>query len=210
MALDDRLRDRQAQADAGDRRLLGRLGAVEALEQTALVGLGDAQAGVGHLDHHAVAAVDHAHVDAAAGGRELERVRDQVVERLPQPARVALDGGDRLGVQAQLDAELVGARARGLDRLGGDVVERGGTGLERQLARLELGDEQQVADQALEALGVALDDVQEVALVGGRARTRRGRAPAPGSPRSRSAACAARARPARRTPPSGARRGAAG
>ena len=63
--------------------------AVEAVEQVRQVLGRDADAGVRDLDARAPVACVEPHGDAAAGRRELERVRDQVVEHLREPVAVA-------------------------------------------------------------------------------------------------------------------------
>src|SRR5581483_9973665 len=88
----DRLRDREPEADAGNRIGLRALGPEEAFEEVRLLFLRDPDAGVAHLDPRATTADDGADVHAAAARGELERVRDEVVEHLSDPDRV---GGDR-------------------------------------------------------------------------------------------------------------------
>src|SRR5256884_3560502 len=72
MPLDDRLRDRQAEARAGDRALHRARAAEEALEQPLLLLLGDAEARVLDLEHRQAVLGAEPYLDAAAARRELE------------------------------------------------------------------------------------------------------------------------------------------
>ena len=91
MSLDDRARDHEPEARARNRAPGRRRGAVEAREQLADLVAGDADAGVGDLDAYAVSAVRGRQHHRAALGSELERVRDEVVEHLPEASGVSVE-----------------------------------------------------------------------------------------------------------------------
>src|SRR4029079_18401780 len=76
----DRLDDGQAEPGAG--KMGRRTAAEEAFEELILFALRDAAAGVGDFDEHKVVTYVDGDADIAADGCELERVRDQVVQRL--------------------------------------------------------------------------------------------------------------------------------
>src|SRR5437764_1101566 len=122
--LDDRLRDRQAEARAGDRALHRVRAAEEALEQPLLFLLRNAEAGVLDLEDSQSFFGAEADLDAAAARRELERVRYEVVEHLGEPDRVARDLRQASGLQAKVEALRVGDRGRGLDALAQPPVPR--------------------------------------------------------------------------------------
>src|SRR5438876_7430104 len=91
VCLDDPLRDRQAEAGARDAGAACARCPEEGREHLREVALGDADAAVGYLQPRGgVVGVDP-ELDPASRRRELERVRDQVVEHLSQARAVAVD-----------------------------------------------------------------------------------------------------------------------
>src|SRR4051794_41252991 len=66
--LDDRVGDREAQAAAGDRVLLGQGGAEEAVEEPLLLGKGYADPGVGHLEDDPAVLPGEGHLHLTAVG----------------------------------------------------------------------------------------------------------------------------------------------
>src|SRR5207302_2768809 len=93
VGLDDRLRDVEPKPRTGNLTVEGALRAEEALEQPLALAVGDPDAPVVDLDQdEAVAPVD-GEVDRAGLRAELDRVGDEVVEHLPEPAPVAADRG---------------------------------------------------------------------------------------------------------------------
>ena len=110
----------------------------------------------------------HRRVDAA-GRRELDAVGEEVEQDLPEALRVADHGGVHRGVHvdAQLQPLLRRAVREEVGRLldGGAQVE--GDGGELQLARLHLGQVQDVVDEAQEGVGRGADLAHEGALLGG-------------------------------------------
>ena len=139
--------------------------AVEALEQPVLLGGGDPDAGVGDLDHRAAVAALGAHGDRPAGRRELDRVGHEVVDDLGEPVGVAGERRDRVGLGDQLQAGLLGTRAAGRDGVAHDGLEIDLAALEVERSGLDLGDEEQVADEPQQPARVALHHAEEVALV---------------------------------------------
>src|SRR5438132_13214187 len=109
--------------------------------------------------------LEEAHGDTAAGRRELERIREEIVEHLAEPPGISLDDGHRLGLQEQLDLPLVGGRPcilAGLNDESGDVDRRT---LELDGVCVELRGQQEVTDHAQESLAVAADDAEEACLL---------------------------------------------
>ena len=106
-----------------------------------------------------------AHGDAAALGGELERVRDEVVDDLAEPRAVGFDDRHPRVLERQLDAAVLRGRLRRLDALADEPREVERLRLELELPRLQVADEEQVGHEAEQALGVAVDDAEEVLLL---------------------------------------------
>src|SRR5690606_18884479 len=152
-----------------------RVQADELPEDLLLPGGGDAGPGVGHGDADPVAAVQgagagasgHAHGDAAAWRRVLDRVRDQVAEDLTDPGPVAPDRGDRAAdLEFERDVPGAGLRAVLGDGLTGDVARVHVLGSDVELAGLGVGGFGQVLDQPERAADrvVSLEVAVELAL----------------------------------------------
>src|ERR1700691_1900312 len=92
MQLDEALDERQAEARPRLPRL--RIAALELLEDARLVLARHADAGIGDDERHALALAIGGERHGAARRREFERVRDEVEQRLLQPALVREDGAD--------------------------------------------------------------------------------------------------------------------
>ena len=142
MALDDRAGDHEAETGAGDGAARCGRGSVEAREQLADLVLWDADPGVGDLDPCLAVAVRGRDAHRAAGGRELERVRDEAVEYLPQTAGVGLEWDAAADVELEVDPLLRGGGQRGLDRVRRELAQVGRLGLQLQPVRLDLRDEE--------------------------------------------------------------------
>src|SRR5487761_1204729 len=125
--IDDRLGDRQAEARSRNRADVRLVAAEERIEEPLAIVLGDAAARVGDLEHSVAAAAPGANSDATALRRELDRVRDEVVEHLREPGGIAREGNRVAVLEPDDDA------ARGLHR------------------------EQEIADEVDEAVRAALD-----------------------------------------------------
>ncbi len=140
MGLDDRLADPEAESGPGSCLCRRRLGSVEALEETLLLGVRNPQSRVGHVHDGAFVDAPDAHLDASARGRELERIRDQVVQHLANACPVELELRNLIGVEGQREAALLGDGRGGGDRLGSSSAQVAGLAVERQDAGIVLGD----------------------------------------------------------------------
>src|SRR5205823_11660451 len=102
-------------------------------------------------------------VDAASGGRELDRVVQQVPYHLLQPARVALDQ-PAVGVDdgPQPDVPGVGGRAHGVNGGLDDRDEADRPHLETELASDRARHVEQVVDDAQERAHALLHRVAEI------------------------------------------------
>ena len=96
--------DRQTQADAAVARR-ARVFLAEPVEHVRKEVGRNALPGIGHRNLRRVPGVFERHLDAAALGRELHRVRDQVEDHLLQPARIARTRTERrLRPQPEIDS----------------------------------------------------------------------------------------------------------
>ena len=162
MQFDDLLRDRETEAGAA---LLARAGAVDLLKllEDALLVLGrNAGAGIGDGDVEGAVRGCRVHRDLAGLG-ELDGIADEIQQRLGDPPLVALPERQVLGDHGPEQQLLLGRQGfRGrhdrldhfLDRVVGD-----GKG---QLAGFDLGQIEDVVDQAEEVAPVALDALQDL------------------------------------------------
>jgi hypothetical protein len=165
VGVDDGLGDGEPEAAARDHPLGGGLGPEEPFEDPLPVDGQDADAGVSDAQHRLVSLDGQGDSDLPVLRGELHRVGDQVAEELGDARRVHGDVGDRGRRQGQLDVLAPGLRPHLLHCLGGEAGQVRVADLQRQRARLHLGQEQQVTHQSLEALRIPLDDVGEVAGV---------------------------------------------
>lgn len=140
-------------------RAFGR--ADEPVEQPPGLRLGDADAAVGNVDPPLAAVVVRRDAHLLVPVREPDRVRDQVVQDLRQPALVTRDVRPGAGPQLDGDALLGRAGRRRPDRLEDQVGYRDRGQVQRQRAGLEPVQHEQVADEPVQPVGVALDDVEE-------------------------------------------------
>jgi hypothetical protein len=99
--------------------------------------------------------------------RELEGVRDEVVHELRDAGVVAGEERHRPGRERERDVFVLCEWPRRLDALGGESGHVDGAHLERELARLDLGEEKEVAHECQQPVGVPLDDAQELTLLVG-------------------------------------------
>src|SRR6266511_2747513 len=152
MGVDDRLRDGEAQPSSRNGVLGCFGGAEEALEQMVLLFRRNAHARVPHLDDRVPALPLDANVDTTAGRRELDAVRDQVVEELRKARAVARDQGQRPCREGERDVlALDDAQELPL--------------LVRQRARLLLEDELEVAaDRGQRRSELVRDERDELVL----------------------------------------------
>ena len=127
--------------------------------------VGDAQPLVGDREDHGVRAPLEAHRDLGVLGGVLHRVADQVDAQALD--LVALTrGADRLvgGVHGDLDRLGLGLHADDLVDVVDHVAQVDRLGLERTVRVADGGQHQHVRDEALQAAGVAGDDLQRPAL----------------------------------------------
>src|SRR6185295_10900002 len=107
------------------------------------------------------------YVHAAALRRELDRVRDEVVEELGEPRSVPREQLERARGERERDLLVLGERPCGLDGLCGDRSEVDGTDLEGKLACLDLCKKKQVAHELEQPVRVPLDDAEKLPLLVG-------------------------------------------
>ena len=103
----------------------------------------------------------HVDRDLAAGRRRVQRVRDEVRDDLQDAVAVAEHDGLRRGVHLQLDAGARGpprAARRPRARRASSEVDL--LDVERERARLEPREVEQVADQPLQAPGLGEHDLE--------------------------------------------------
>ena len=103
--------------------------------------------------------------DLTVGGRRMQGVRDEVGDDLQDPVAVADDDRLRLGIDMQLEVPAAGLLALGAGRALADVEQVDLLDVERELARLETREVEQVADQALQAAGLGEHDVERRLLL---------------------------------------------
>jgi hypothetical protein len=162
VGVDDGLGDGKPQAAARNHSLGGGLGAVEPLEDPLPVGGLDADAGVGDAEDRLVALHAQGHLNRPAVRGELHRVGDQVAEKLGDARWVHGEAGASGRGQDQVNVLTFRLRPGLLYRLDSEVGQVRVVELQRQLARLHLGQEQQIPHQAEQSFRVPLDDLGEV------------------------------------------------
>ena len=149
--LDQALDQRQTEAGAAVAALAP--GALELAEHALDIFLADADAGIGHDQANLRIGALHRGGHHAARGRELDRVGQEVEQRLPEAPAIGHQGADVLGaVDLQRDAlmvrALVGERLDAVEQRA--QVDRGD--LELQIAGLDGGQIQDIVDQRGQAL----------------------------------------------------------
>src|SRR5437763_16001063 len=148
MCLDDRLRDVQPEPGARNLAIDRTLRPEEALEEALTLAFGEADPAILDLDRDlAVPAVDR-EVDAPRVRAEFDRIRDEVVDHLGEPAAVAAHGGVAAREpQPKLDVRADGLRLRGRDTLGDELRDVDRLLLDVEAPALEAGDEEEVVDE---------------------------------------------------------------
>src|SRR5581483_10748494 len=91
--VDDRARDEEAEPGAGHLLCNRARRAEEPLEHLLRLAGREPDSRVAHLEHRSVGIPANADIDAPALGRELDRVRDEIVEELEEASLVALEHG---------------------------------------------------------------------------------------------------------------------
>src|SRR5262249_2449362 len=169
---DELLRDCQSQAGAAVFARRRSVCLLKRLEHARLLALGNGDAGIGDgecQDHVVVVPLLGADLDDdLAGVRKLDRVADQIDNHLPQPAGVAnqMIGNIRLDVAGNLQAFGVATKSQGLDAIAEVVAQNEVDFLEIQFLRLDLGEVEDVVDEAQERVTRGLDRLQIAALLG--------------------------------------------
>jgi hypothetical protein len=159
VGVDEPLHDREPEPEAA----FALVGAPEAVEGARDLVAGHARSAVQDANFDPAVCTRGGEVDAGAGGRDFERVREQVVEYLLDPARG--DEGVRAAVGARLELHLLllGQRRPGLDALvdrGGDVELNGGAG-----GPVGTSESEQSVDERAEALEFVERALQFLALL---------------------------------------------
>ena len=121
----------------------------------------DANPAVGHREPNGPLESVECHTNPSAGGREFQRVRQEVPDDLLQAIRVAHDG-ERTGLNAGFEIDVLGPcrRSNRLDPGVDDGCQIDAIHVELQLAGDDAGDVEQVADDPRLRSRVALDDVE--------------------------------------------------
>jgi hypothetical protein len=160
--LDDAPGDGQAETGAPLRARRRAVDLLELLEDPLLVGLGDARARVRDRDAEGPVGRGRLQADLAGLG-ELDRVADEVQQDLGEAALVAVAdgqvGGDR-GLQRQV--LLGGEGLRGGQHRLHDVLHRVLSERQAQLPCLDLGEIEDVVDQAEQVAAARLDAFEDL------------------------------------------------
>ncbi len=171
------LRYGQPQAGAAVFAGGGGVGLAEGLEHLAALFRGHADAGIAHPEVQLDAAVILGHLvnaddDLALFG-ELDGVVAQVDQHLPQPQRVADQGGRhvRRTVEQQLQPLVLGLHPHQVGQVVHDIFQVEVDLLHRHLAGLDLGEIEDVVDDAQQVLAGALHLLDVVAAASCPARS---------------------------------------
>jgi hypothetical protein len=105
------------------------------------------------------------HADHAAPRSELERVRDEVVEELGEAGAISVDHRSLLDLCVQTDSLFRRGGASRFDGLFDEPPEIRFGERELEPAGVDLGDEEEVADETQKALAVPVDDRKELTLL---------------------------------------------
>ena len=109
----------------------------------------------------------HPDHDVAAIGAELHRVVDEVDDDLPEPGRIAADGGQAVGrVDVESHALAVREQAQPLGRLAGEAPHVQAVDQVQRPAALDPRQVQQLVDHLDEVAGLDLDLADPVAHLG--------------------------------------------
>src|SRR5439155_25986940 len=158
--LDDRAADRKPEAGALD-RLLRRVGrSEEALEEMLLLVLGYPGTRVHNFDHDRAADLTDSQLHAAAPWRELQRIRDEVVEQLGDPHLVAAHDDWLVCEADERHAASFRGRSRSHEAFATQLANVDRLTLDFELACVVARDEEQVTDEPLQSARVAGDDLE--------------------------------------------------
>jgi hypothetical protein len=127
----------------------------ERLEKPFLAGIRDPVAGIAHRDAHRIDALLPVDEDRGnrylAFHRELDRVRDEIIDDLPHAQRIELQRRADIGIDSALEEQSFAAGATEIDvaRALEHLTQRRGHDGNLQLSRLDLGKVENVVDDAL-------------------------------------------------------------
>jgi hypothetical protein len=145
----DRLGDREAETDAGN-RIAGGGGCPEE-SRVKLVELRcrNTDSGITHGDYRSFEGRGQAHRHHSVARGELEGVGNEIVAALPEPNRVAANGdGLKWTVEYELDTGGIRRGPRGKNSRRDHLTKRYLADVKRKLTRTHLGGKEQIADQA--------------------------------------------------------------
>ncbi len=163
MGLDGVLDDREAEAGAALLARAGLVDAVETLEDPA-----------DRLGRNARAVIAHTHLDQAAfkpagghrqlstGAPVLDAVVHEIREHLPQPIRIRLGDQAARHLVLQPDVAPFGPLGEVAEHLLHGRLQRRGLGTQVDPPGIELRQQQQVVDEEGQAVGLAVDDGQQL------------------------------------------------
>jgi hypothetical protein len=138
---------------------------IEAVEDEALFIGGNPTTAVAYLEHKATTRGENAHLDASSSIGELDRVRDEIVDQLREPHRVGIERWRGLAGLPKLDACLLRPGPKRLETLADEARQIDVMPGQGELARIRLGDEEEVGDQVVQAPGVSQGDLDVTALL---------------------------------------------
>ena len=136
--LDDGCHEVETESDA--RRVTHLVGAIEAPQYGLALLFADAGAGIGHAHDGPAIIVQQAHIDPASVGRELDRIVDQVGERLDQQIPVATHIEILVNVNAQGDILVLGDRFINVADFAQHFMQRDAAETSRAAAIFDLGE----------------------------------------------------------------------
>ena len=167
--LDQRFRDRQAEAGAADALGQARVAADEALEDVLQLALGDARSVVGHADLHFGTDYPRRDLDRRSFGRVLMRVGKQIHQYLANPVRLDVDrrqaGLDLLASGSGRAASVWARIVRTASSISGATSV--GCGVIAEPAGVAAGEVEQVVEQAHQVAAVVEDDLDRLHLLRG-------------------------------------------
>lgn len=130
-------------------------------QQRELIG-GNAWTGVFHHKNDIAVASGRFKIDGAVGGREFDRVADQIRKHLHQTAPIALNFPEVGRKMAdKLNLFFFGQRLEGIDDVGQQLPEIFFVEVEREVSRLDFVGDQQILDQPLHLMGHPVDAIHD-------------------------------------------------
>jgi hypothetical protein len=148
--LDQLLHDGEPKAEPAMATRSGAVGLAKAIEDVGQRLRRDAVAGVAHLDLVLPRPIGvHAHADSSAGGREFQRVREQVPQHLLQSRRIAAHDGGALLLELEVERDTlrVGRGSLRTDAERDELGEVDGLHVERDFASDDTAHVDEVGDE---------------------------------------------------------------